>query len=107
MPPEPPRGGVGARLARHGRVQPSREHFAGALPRGVVRFLHGPGAEGRLRVVLDHELQRARLVLPRLQRGERQGRVDPGRDTGGGDDLAVDDDAVGDRLGAEGAQGVS
>ena len=42
----------------------------------------------------------ARQDVAELERGEVQRHVDPGRDAGRGDDLAVDDDPLGHRLGA-------
>ena len=56
--------------------------------------------EGRLRVVLDAELEHLAEVVAADLAGEGEGHVDAGAHAGGGDDLAVDHDAL---VGGDGA----
>src|SRR4029077_21047145 len=60
------------------------------------RLLRRAGVERRLRVVLDAELDRLRDGLAGDPRGECERHVDAGGDAGGGRDLAIEDDALGD-----------
>src|SRR5690242_13557141 len=61
----------------------------------------GPAIEGRLRVVLDGQLDRLRDVLAGDARGQGERHVDSRRHAGGGDHLALLDDPPADRGGTE------
>ena len=67
-------------------------------------LLGGAGVEGGLGVVLDAQLDGLGDLGADLLADQVQGHVDPGGDAGGGDDLAVLDEAAADRVGAEVAQ---
>ena len=99
--------------ARSGRSRPGTP--SSGSPRRLVtdadqlddlrrRLLRRAGVEGRVGVVLDAELDRLGDLRPDLAGDQVQGHVDPGGDPGGGDDLAVLDEAAADGVGAVGAQ---
>ncbi len=71
------------------------------------RLLGRAGVVRRVGVVLDAELDRLGDILSRHARREVKRHVDSRGDPGGRDHLAVLDDALGDRLGAELRQGVA
>ncbi len=95
-------GGAGDAL---GAVAPAR---LGALAHGGedgrVGGLRRARAERGRRIVLDRELDRLGGGPSGDRGGHGQGHVDAGGDAAAGEEIAVDDDALGDRLGAESAQ---
>jgi len=87
-------------LARFGTGSNGRDDRGIGLLRRTRR-------EGRRRIVFDAELDRLRCVFPGDLGSDRQRHVDPGGDAAAGEEFAVDDDALGDRLGAERAQQIA
>ena len=66
-------------------------------PRSPAGLIGRPPVEGRLGVVLDRQLDRARHVLPGYARRERERHVDPGGNAGRSDHLALLDHPAADR----------
>src|SRR5919106_830408 len=65
------------------------------------RFLGGAGVEGWVGVVLDPQLDRLGDLGAGLAADQVEGHVEAGGDAGGGDRLAVLDEAAADRVGPE------
>ncbi len=113
MPAEPDRVARDDRAPQpgghlHPCVTGGRDHDAhGATLGRLVDFLKGTGLEWRLGVVLDDELQCLGQLAPVNALGERQGHVDPGRDPGAADVIALPDHAVGDDLRPIGANDIA
>ena len=74
---------VGWVTAEGGVLDDPRHH-------GVVGLVHGAAVDGRLRVVLDHQLCRLGGRAVDEQFGQPQRHVDPARDAGRGDDAPVE-----------------
>ena len=60
-----------------------------------------PESNGGRRVIFERELDQPGMRLAADRGGEREREVDAGGDAAAGDAVAVEDDALGDRLGAE------
>jgi uncharacterized protein YbjT (DUF2867 family) len=82
----------------------SRTKLSDELDNRFGSLVGRSGVEWRLWVVLDRELDRLRHVVAGDQLREAQRHVDTRRDSRGGDDLALLDDALERGLGAERAQ---
>ena len=88
-----------ARAPNHSSLAPATAVTTSTI--GAGAFARRAGIERRLGVVLDSELNGLRQLRPGLAADKVQRHVDPGRDAGRGDELAVLDEATADGVGAQ------